>query len=140
MLTFPFLHFQRVRLILAAKGIANEEINIHLKLKPEWFLSKINPYGLVPVIEHDGHLIRESRIAFGTYNMCMGICCTLPIHLQCTIALAFHSPWQAFIGIIPPPAKYLCITILAIRNVRKRCLAQYSHDMPAGSIYHGARQ
>lgn len=58
---------QRVRLIVAAKKIPNEEINIHLKQKPEWFLSKINPFGLVPVIEHEGHLIRESAIAFGMF-------------------------------------------------------------------------
>ena len=30
--------------------------------KPEWFLSQIYPHGLIPV---NGHLIRESRIAFG---------------------------------------------------------------------------
>ena len=58
---------QRVRLILAAKKIPNEEINIHLKQRPTWFYPDINPYGLVPVIEHNGHLIRESRIAFGKY-------------------------------------------------------------------------
>jgi glutathione S-transferase len=55
---------QRVRLIVAAKNIPHEEVNIHLKQKPEWFLSQINPHGLVPVIDHNGHLIRESRIAF----------------------------------------------------------------------------
>ena len=58
---------QRVRLLVAAKKIPNEEVNIHLKEKPEWFVSQINPHGLVPVIEHNGHLIRESRIAFGVY-------------------------------------------------------------------------
>lgn len=56
---------QRVRLILAAKNIPSEEVNIHLKVKPEWFLSRINPYGQVPVLEHEGKLIRESLIAFG---------------------------------------------------------------------------
>ena len=58
---------QRVRLLVAAKNIPNEEINIHLKQKPDWFLDKINPFGLVPVIEHEGHLIRESLIAFGKH-------------------------------------------------------------------------
>ena len=56
---------QRVRLIAAAKKIRTEEINIHLKVKPEWYLEKINAVGKVPVIEHEGRVIRESLIAFG---------------------------------------------------------------------------
>ena len=56
-----------MRLIAAAKNIRTEEINIHLKVKPEWYLAKINPYGQVPTIEHEGKLIRESAIAFGEY-------------------------------------------------------------------------
>jgi glutathione S-transferase len=63
---------QRVRLIAAAKSIPNEEVNIHLKLKPEWFPSQINPHGQVPVIEHNGHLIRESRIAFDYIDAAFG--------------------------------------------------------------------
>jgi len=55
---------QRVRLIVAAKNIPAEEINIHLQVKPEWFLEKINPYGKVPVVEHEGKVIRESLVAF----------------------------------------------------------------------------
>ena len=62
-----FVSLQRVRLIAAAKNIPTEEINIHLKVKPDWFVSEINPYGKVPVIEHEGKLIRESLIAFGKY-------------------------------------------------------------------------
>ena len=58
---------QRVRLIVAAKNIPAEEINVHLQVKPEWFLEKINPYGKVPVVEHEGKVIRESLIAFGKY-------------------------------------------------------------------------
>lgn len=68
-----FCIFQRVRLILAAKKISNEEINIHLKQKPEWFIPNINPYGQVPVIEHNGHLIRESRVAFGNLYVVLAI-------------------------------------------------------------------
>ena len=49
----------------AAKGIKTEEIDIHLKLMPNWYKEKINPVGKVPTIEHNGHLIRESLIAFG---------------------------------------------------------------------------
>ena len=61
------ISLQRVRLIVAAKNIPAEEINVHLKVKPDWFVPKINPYGKVPVIEHEGKLIRESLIAFGKY-------------------------------------------------------------------------
>ena len=51
---------------MAAKKIPNEEINIFLKdQKPHWFMTKINPFGVVPVIEHEGHYIRESLVAFG---------------------------------------------------------------------------
>ncbi|XP_076982071.1 glutathione S-transferase omega-1 [Tamandua tetradactyla] len=53
---------QRTLLVLKAKGIRHEVININLKNKPEWFFTK-NPLGLVPVLENSqGQLIYESVI------------------------------------------------------------------------------
>uniref|UniRef100_A0A2I3G1W8 Glutathione S-transferase omega n=2 Tax=Hominoidea TaxID=314295 RepID=A0A2I3G1W8_NOMLE len=53
---------ERTRLVLKAKGIRHEVININLKNKPEWFFKK-NPFGLVPVLENSqGQLIYESAI------------------------------------------------------------------------------
>ncbi|NWU74598.1 GSTO1 transferase, partial [Onychorhynchus coronatus] len=53
---------QRTRLVLRAKGISHEIININLKNKPDWFFEK-NPSGLVPVLETSkGQLIWESPI------------------------------------------------------------------------------
>ncbi|XP_075390079.1 glutathione S-transferase omega-1 isoform X2 [Tenrec ecaudatus] len=53
---------KRTLLVLRAKGIEHEVININLKNKPEWFFSK-NPFGLVPVLENSqGQLICESAI------------------------------------------------------------------------------
>lgn len=53
---------QRTRLVLKAKGIKHEIVNINLKNKPDWFFEK-NPGGLVPVLETSkGHLIYESPI------------------------------------------------------------------------------
>ncbi|XP_068822261.1 glutathione S-transferase omega-1-like isoform X2 [Capricornis sumatraensis] len=53
---------QRTRLVLTAKGIWHEVININLKNKPEWFFKK-NPSGLVLVLEtSQGQLICESAI------------------------------------------------------------------------------
>ncbi|KAM9061684.1 glutathione S-transferase omega-1 [Sarcophilus harrisii] len=53
---------QRTRLILKAKGIKHEVININLKNKPEWYFKK-HPLGLVPVLETSkGQLIHESSI------------------------------------------------------------------------------
>ncbi|XP_062988685.1 glutathione S-transferase omega-1 [Elgaria multicarinata webbii] len=53
---------QRTRLVLKAKGINHEIVNINLKNKPEWFLEK-SPFGLVPVLETSkGQLIYESPI------------------------------------------------------------------------------
>ncbi|XP_006744452.1 glutathione S-transferase omega-1 [Leptonychotes weddellii] len=53
---------QRTLLVLKAKGIRHEIININLKNKPEWFFKK-NPFGLVPVLENSqGQLIYESAI------------------------------------------------------------------------------
>uniref|UniRef100_A0A3Q2Q636 Glutathione S-transferase omega n=1 Tax=Fundulus heteroclitus TaxID=8078 RepID=A0A3Q2Q636_FUNHE len=53
---------QRTRLVLHAKGIKFDTINIHLKQKPGWFLEK-NPDGLVPVIETPaGEVVCESHI------------------------------------------------------------------------------
>ncbi|XP_075204655.1 glutathione S-transferase omega-1-like isoform X2 [Anomaloglossus baeobatrachus] len=53
---------QRARLVLAAKGIKHEIVNINLKNKPDWFFEK-SPLGLVPSIEtSDGKIIYESPI------------------------------------------------------------------------------
>lgn len=53
---------QRARLVLSAKGIKHDIINIDLKDKPEWFLER-NPLGLVPTVETlAGELIYESPI------------------------------------------------------------------------------
>ncbi|XP_027707193.1 glutathione S-transferase omega-1-like [Vombatus ursinus] len=53
---------ERTLLVLKAKGIKHEIININLKNKPEWFFKK-NPFGLVPVLEtSQGQLIYESLI------------------------------------------------------------------------------
>ncbi|KFO32347.1 glutathione S-transferase omega-1 [Fukomys damarensis] len=53
---------QRTLLVLQAKGIRHEVVNINLKNKPEWFFKK-NPLGLVPVLENSqGQLICESVI------------------------------------------------------------------------------
>ncbi|XP_054840182.1 glutathione S-transferase omega-1 isoform X2 [Eublepharis macularius] len=53
---------QRTRLVLKAKGIDHEIININLKNKPDWIFEK-NPVGLVPVLETSkGQLIYESPI------------------------------------------------------------------------------
>ncbi|MEE6485873.1 hypothetical protein FKM82_014437 [Ascaphus truei] len=53
---------QRSRLVLAAKGIRFEEININLQNKPDWFFDK-SPFGLVPVLETSkGQLIYDSPI------------------------------------------------------------------------------
>ncbi|XP_018424571.1 PREDICTED: glutathione S-transferase omega-1-like [Nanorana parkeri] len=55
---------QRARLVLAAKGIKHEVVNINLKNKPDWFVEK-SPLGLVPSIEtSDGKIIYESPIVF----------------------------------------------------------------------------
>ena len=56
---------QRARLVLAAKGIEYECVNINLKDKPDWYL-EMNPLGKVPTIEMpDGKVIYESAICCG---------------------------------------------------------------------------
>uniref|UniRef100_A0A667Y862 Glutathione S-transferase omega n=1 Tax=Myripristis murdjan TaxID=586833 RepID=A0A667Y862_9TELE len=53
---------QRTRLVLNAKGIKYDTININLKDKPDWYFEK-NPLGLVPALETTaGQLIYESPI------------------------------------------------------------------------------
>ncbi|XP_040599174.1 glutathione S-transferase omega-2 isoform X3 [Mesocricetus auratus] len=57
----PYSH--RARLVLKAKGIRYEVININLKNKPEWYFTK-HPFGQIPVLENSqGQLIYESVIA-----------------------------------------------------------------------------
>ncbi|TRY99574.1 hypothetical protein DNTS_032884 [Danionella cerebrum] len=53
---------QRTRLVLKAKGVEHDIININLVSKPDWFLEK-NPSGTVPVLEtSSGQVIYESPI------------------------------------------------------------------------------
>lgn len=59
---------QRVRLIIADLDIPVDYIDVHLKDKPVWYIPKINPHGKVPVVEHEGRLIRESIVGFGEFR------------------------------------------------------------------------
>nr|UOU03284.1 glutathione S-transferase omega 1 [Brachionus rubens] len=53
---------QRARLVLAAKNIPFEVVNIKLKVKPEWYFA-INPSGQVPCLQlDDGRAIPESLV------------------------------------------------------------------------------
>ncbi|XP_019864783.1 pyrimidodiazepine synthase-like [Aethina tumida] len=53
----PFV--QRVRLVLAAKGIKYDTVNINLIEKPEWYF-KIHPEGKVPALDIGSRIIVES--------------------------------------------------------------------------------
>lgn len=46
---------------MSEKGVPFEVTEVDLKNKPDWFL-EISPYGKVPVVKHDDHLIYESAI------------------------------------------------------------------------------
>lgn len=52
---------QRARLVLAAKKVPYDRVNVDLNNKPDWFFD-INFYGEVPVIIHNGKNIFESLI------------------------------------------------------------------------------
>ncbi|KAH9489973.1 Glutathione S-transferase omega-1 [Bulinus truncatus] len=52
---------QRARLMLAAKGVNYDLVNVDLNKKPDWFFD-YNPYGEVPVILHNGGHVYESLI------------------------------------------------------------------------------
>lgn len=52
---------QRTRLVLLAKNIKHEVINVNLATKPGWLFEK-NPVGKVPILEQDGKLLYESLI------------------------------------------------------------------------------
>ncbi|CAF1285426.1 unnamed protein product [Adineta ricciae] len=54
----PYVH--RAKLVLAAKNIPYEEININLTAKPEWYLKK-NPPGQVPSLEWIDNQSKETR-------------------------------------------------------------------------------
>ncbi|XP_056022548.1 glutathione S-transferase omega-1 isoform X2 [Ostrea edulis] len=53
---------ERTRLVLAHKNIPNEEVNINLTKKPEWFMEEINPLGKVPALQKDDKIIYESGV------------------------------------------------------------------------------
>ncbi|XP_047280533.1 glutathione S-transferase omega-2 isoform X1 [Homo sapiens] len=57
----PYSH--RTRLVLKAKDIRHEVVNINLRNKPEWYYTK-HPFGHIPVLETSQcQLIYESVIA-----------------------------------------------------------------------------
>lgn len=55
-------HSHRVILLLLAKGVPFDVVNIDLSDKPEWFYPKKTMYGKVPVIQYQNHLISESQV------------------------------------------------------------------------------
>lgn len=55
----PRVH--RVKLVLNAKGIKHETVNINIRRKPAWFLAK-NVFGFVPVVEINGEILIESDL------------------------------------------------------------------------------
>ncbi|XP_035671828.1 glutathione S-transferase omega-2-like [Branchiostoma floridae] len=52
---------ERVRLVLAAKGVEYEQVNIRLRDKPKWYLEKF-PAGRTPGLEQDDRLLWESMV------------------------------------------------------------------------------
>jgi glutathione S-transferase len=55
----------RTRLVLAAKSVEHESVQVDLSDKPAW-LRELNPRNRVPVLEDDGHVLYESE-ALGEY-------------------------------------------------------------------------
>ena len=55
---------QRVRFVLNAKGLAFDEVKLDLlagdQLKPDYL--KLNPNGVVPTLDHDGHIVIDSSV------------------------------------------------------------------------------
>ncbi|XP_002122925.2 glutathione S-transferase omega-1-like [Ciona intestinalis] len=56
----PFTH--RLKLVLAAKGVDYEIININLQSKPSWYFKR-DPEGKIPTLEQNGNLVMGSDVA-----------------------------------------------------------------------------
>eukprot|EP00096_Caligus_rogercresseyi_P002362 TRINITY_DN14479_c0_g1_i1.p1 TRINITY_DN14479_c0_g1~~TRINITY_DN14479_c0_g1_i1.p1 ORF type:complete len:245 (-),score=-4.79 TRINITY_DN14479_c0_g1_i1:215-949(-) len=54
-------YVQRLKLVLAAKNVKHETVNINLSNKPEWYF-EINPGGKVPSLEINGDILFESDL------------------------------------------------------------------------------
>ena len=52
---------QRSKIALIEKGASFEETHIDPRDKPDWFL-QMNPKGKLPVLMHEGNLVRESAV------------------------------------------------------------------------------
>ncbi|XP_063910147.1 pyrimidodiazepine synthase-like [Zophobas morio] len=52
---------QRARLVLAAKNLPHDIVNINLKTKPEWYF-KVHPEGKVPALDTGSEVIIESLV------------------------------------------------------------------------------
>ena len=54
-------YVERVRILLAAKGVPFETRTVDLKNKPDWFLA-LSPRGRVPLLSIDGEVVFESSV------------------------------------------------------------------------------
>jgi glutathione S-transferase len=54
----------RVRIVLAEKKLAYEQVEIDLRDRPSW-LYELNPAGRVPVLEQHGFVLPESAVIMG---------------------------------------------------------------------------
>jgi len=62
---------QRLKLVLHAKGIDHENVNINIKNKPDWMKEK-NPREKVPFMELNGKVLYESDIIARYLDECHG--------------------------------------------------------------------
>ncbi|KAL4677676.1 hypothetical protein H8959_020350 [Pygathrix nigripes] len=70
---------ERTHLVLKAKGIRHEVININLKNKPEWLFKK-NPFSLMPVLENSQgkKLLPDDRYEKACQKMVFKLFCKAP--------------------------------------------------------------
>ena len=110
---------QRAKVGLAHKRVPFEETHIDPTAKPAWFL-EMNPHGKLPVIVHDGRLVRESAVVLEYLEEVFDEIPMLPVdpYERSQVRL-----WLQFCNSEYVPAFYRCV-LNTDESLRERNAAQ----------------
>ena len=117
---------QKVRFVLAFKGLMYESRLINLAAGEhlqDWYLA-INPNGVVPAIEHDGHAIFDSSVIAEYLDECFG---DYPLAPADTIGRARMRAWMRYFEEVPTAA----IRVPSFNKLFARSIAAKGDDANA---------
>lgn len=128
---------QRSRIVLRAKGLPFQVVEIDLHNKPDWFLA-ISPYGKVPLLKHGETVLYESSIINEYLNDAFPQPPMLP---EDAAERAFHRIWIDFCNNRVQPGMMAVLCAPASEYLaRAEALDSTFHTLEAHLQQHSATQ